>query len=272
MSFVRKYKKAVKKNKSLICVGLDSDLSRLPECLKKEKNPIMKFNHEIIQATSDLVCAYKPNAAFYESAGMAGFEAWEDLKVLSSDGEGIPFIADVKRGDIGNTATHYARAIFENGGFDAATINPYMGWDTIEPFLRFDGKYLFLLDLTSNPSAVDFEYEDGMYKKIARKTREWNHEAEDRLGLVVGATRPGEMKEIRDMAGDVIILVPGIGTQGGDAGAVIRNGYGGETGNLVINVSRGIIFSGDGDDFAEQARRSAIHYRGIVDSAIKGEI
>lgn len=264
MNFLEKYNRAVRKNNSLLCVGLDSDLSRLPECLKKEKNPILTFNREIIEATKDLVCAYKPNAAFYESAGKAGFEAWEALSGMVGP---IPLIADVKRGDIGNTASHYARALFEANSFDAATINPLMGQDTIEPFLAFEGVYLFLLGLTSNDSARDFEYTGGLYKKIARKTVCWNEKFGHRLGLVVGATKPGELKRIRKIASKEVFLIPGIGTQGGDLRRTIAAGYSGKEGNMVINVSRSILFAGKGSDFAEKARREAMQYRDMINKA-----
>ena len=264
MTFLEKYNRAVRENGSLLCVGLDSDLARIPDCLKKEKNPILTFNREIIEATKDLVCAYKPNAAFYESAGKAGLEAWEALSGMAGE---IPLIADVKRGDIGNTASHYARALFETNSFDAATINPLMGRDTIEPFIRYEGVYLFLLGLTSNDSARDFEYTGGLYKKIARKTVRWNEELGHRMGLVAGATKPGELKRMRKIAAKEVFLIPGIGTQGGDLKRTISAGYSGKEGNMVINVSRSILFAGKEADFAEKARREAMQYRDLINEA-----
>ena len=264
MTFLEKYNRAVRKNDSLLCVGLDSDLARIPDCLKKEKNPIMTFNREIIEATKDLVCAYKPNAAFYESAGMAGLEAWEALGGMAGE---IPLIADVKRGDIGNTASHYARALFEANAFDAATVNPLMGRDTIEPFTRYQGVYLFLLGLTSNDSARDFEYTGGLYKKIARKTVRWNEQLGHRLGLVVGATKPAELKAMRKIATKEVFLIPGIGAQGGDLKKTIAAGFSGKEGNMVINVSRSILFAGKDSDFAEKARREAMQYRDMINEA-----
>ena len=264
MTFLEKYNRAVRENDSLLCVGLDSDPARIPDCLKKEKNPILAFNREIIEATRDLVCAYKPNAAFYESAGRMGLEAWEALAGMAGE---IPLIADVKRGDIGNTASHYARALFEANSFDAATINPLMGRDTIEPFIRYDGAYLFLLGLTSNDSARDFEYTGGLYKKIARKTVRWNDEFGHRLGLVAGATKPGELKRMRKIATKEVFLIPGIGTQGGDLKRTIAAGYSGKEGNMIINVSRSVIFAGKDADFGEKARREAMQFKDMINEA-----
>ncbi|TYB31647.1 MAG: orotidine-5'-phosphate decarboxylase [Candidatus Mcinerneyibacterium aminivorans] len=264
MSFTKKYKQALKKNKSFLCVGLDSDYERLPDCLKNEDNPMKKFNKEIIEATRDLVCAYKPNAAFYESAGKVGFQAWEVLN--EQIGDEIPVIADVKRGDIGNTARHYAKSLFELNDFDAATSNPYMGWDAIEPFMKYDDRYLFVLAITSNSSAKDFEYYHDLYKLVSKKVSEWNEKVDNRLGLVTGATKPEELKEIRKICTDEILLIPGIGTQGGEVEKTIKYGYGGSNGNMVINVARSIIFASSGKDFAEKAREKAKYYKELFNN------
>jgi orotidine-5'-phosphate decarboxylase len=223
-----------------------------------------KFNKEIIEATRDLVCAYKPNAAFYESAGKVGFQAWEVLN--EQIGDEIPVIADVKRGDIGNTARHYAKSLFELNDFDAATSNPYMGWDAIEPFMKYDDRYLFVLAITSNSSAKDFEYYHDLYKLVSKKVSEWNEKVDNRLGLVTGATKPEELKEIRKICTDEILLIPGIGTQGGEVEKTIKYGYGGSNGNMVINVARSIIFASSGKDFAEKAREKAKYYKELFNN------
>jgi orotidine-5'-phosphate decarboxylase len=264
MNFLEKYNRAVRENESLLCVGLDSDSGKLPECLKKENNPVLVFNREIIAATKDIVCAYKPNAAFYESAGREGAEAWEAVTEMAGE---IPVIADVKRGDIGNTAAHYAKALFERNAFDAATLNPLMGKDTVEPFLKYEGVYLFLLGLTSNASAGDFEYTGSLYKKIAKKTKAWNEEFGHRLGLVAGATKPKELKKIRAIASREILLIPGIGAQGGNIRETVKAGFSGKEGNMIINVSRAVLFAGSGPDFAEKARQEALRYREMINEA-----
>ncbi len=262
MNFREKYDAAVVANNSLLCVGLDSDIKKLPECLKNEKNPLKKFNDEIIAATKDLVCAYKPNAAFYESAGALGLEAWE---AVCDAAPSIPMIADVKRGDIGNTAEQYAVALYTINTYDAATVNPYMGWDAIEPFYRYEDKYSFVLALTSNKSAADFEYHADLFKVVAKTVHAWNEKG-SRLGLVVGATKPEELGEIRKMCPDEIFLIPGIGSQGGDVEKTVKNGFGGKHGNMVINVSRAIIFASTGTDFAAKAREQAMQYRDMINN------
>jgi len=261
MRFKGKYDNIVEKNNSILCVGLDSDYERLPECLKNEKNPMIKFNEEIINATKDLVCSYKPNAAFYESAGRIGFEAWQKLN--DQIDEKIPVIADVKRGDIGNTARHYAKAIFENNKFDASTNNPYMGWDAIKPFVEYESKYLFVLAITSNNSASDFEYHDNLYLKVAEKVHEWNKKSKNMIGLVTGATKPEELKDIREICSEEILLIPGIGTQGGEVEKTLKYGFGGTNGNMIINVARSIIFASSGKDFAKKAREKAKFYKNL---------
>lgn len=266
MSFKEKYNSIMEKNKSYLCVGLDSDYERIPECLKNEKNPIKKFNKEIIEATRDIVCAYKPNAAFYESAGKIGFEAWE--AVNDQIGDEIPVIADVKRGDIGNTARHYAKALFDLNDFDAATINPYMGWDAIKPFTKYEDKYLFVLAITSNNSAKDFEYHHDLFIEVAKKINNWNKKLDNQIGLVAGATKPEELKDLREICGEEYYLIPGIGTQGGEVEKTLNYGYGGKKGNMVINSSRSIIFASEGKDFAEKARKKALEYKKIFNNAL----
>ncbi len=244
---------------SFLCIGLDTDPLRIPEHLRDLPDPVFEFNRQIIEATSDLAVAYKPNLAFYEAQGRAGWESLE--KTLEVIPEGIMTIADAKRGDIGNTSRLYARAFFETYGFDAVTVAPYMGYDSVAPFLEYEGKWVFLLALTSNPSAEDFQWhrEEGMplYEKVVRKGEEWARELPGHLGYVTGATRPEYIGQIRALAPEAFFLVPGVGAQGGDLQAVSEQGMNAQTG-LLVNSSRGIIYANSGEDFAEAARAKAL--------------
>lgn len=250
--------KQIQNKKSLLCVGLDTDIKRIPAHLLSEPDPIFAFNKAIIEATADLAIAYKPNLAFYEALGPSG---WESLrKTLEIIPDEIFTIADAKRGDIGNTSDLYARAFFETFGFDSVTVAPYMGRDSVEPFLQYEGKWVFLLGLTSNVGADDFQWfaQEGkpLYKEVIEKSSEWAASCPGTLGYVVGATRPGYLKEIREMVPGSFFLVPGVGAQGGTVKDVCENGLN-AAGGLFINSSRGIIYAGDGPDFAEKARESA---------------
>ncbi|MEL6671502.1 MAG: orotidine-5'-phosphate decarboxylase [Bacteroidota bacterium] len=244
--------------RSCLCVGLDTDPARIPAHLQKEKDPVFAFNRAIIEATADLAVAYKPNLAFYEAQGPKG---WESLqKTLEVIPEEIFTLADAKRGDIGNTSRQYARAFFEQMNFDAVTVAPYMGADSVVPFLEFAGKWVFLLALTSNPSARDFQYmqedEQTLYEKVLLTAQEWAQDQPGHLGFVVGATKAEAMQHIRELAPNSFLLVPGIGAQGGDLEAVCKHGKT-ELGGLLINSSRSIIYASQGEDFAEAARSSA---------------
>jgi len=262
MGFIQKIKECSEKSGSLVCVGLDTDRSKIPAHLASEDDGVFRFNEAIIDATADNVCAYKPNAAFYEAMGSKGIDILE--RTCSAVPNDIPVILDVKRGDIGNTAAQYASAAYDCIGADAVTVNPYMGFDAVRPFLR-NGKGVFVLCLTSNPSAVDFQLLDTgdgfLYERVAKAAVEWSKEGE--VGIVMGATRPEVMKRIRDIAGDMPILVPGIGAQGGDIESVIEH-CGGIAGQTVINSSRGILYASNGADFADAARSSLVSLNNTI--------
>ena len=257
MKFVEKLKEISQKNNSLLCVGLDTDIKKIPLFLHKEDDPVFSFNKKIIDSTSDLVCAYKPNIAFYEALEEKG---WESLKkttdYIPTD---IPIILDAKRGDIGNTAKMYATAFFEKLKVDAVTLNPYLGEDAINPFLEYDDKLSFILCLTSNKSADDFQLKeiDGrpLYQLVAEKVLEWNKK--QNCGLVVGATYPEQLKKIRGIVPNLPILIPGVGAQEGDLESTVKFGTD-KDGNLaIINSSRGIIYASVNEDFADAAREKA---------------
>ncbi len=260
MNFVEKLQKAAQKNHSLVCVGLDPDPGLMPE-----KVSVADFNKAIIAATADLVCAYKPNLAFYEAMGDAGMEALKQtVKAIPAD---IPIIADAKRGDIGNTSKAYARALFEVFGFDAATVNPYLGSDAVEPFIQFSDKGVFILCRTSNAGAADFQSlkcitdrgPRALFEIVAEKARQWNQTGN--VGLVVGATYPDELKIIRRMLPDMPFLIPGIGAQGGDVAVTINHGVSPQGDKAIINSSRQILYASKGRDFAQAARQAALSLR-----------
>ncbi|MFC1987477.1 orotidine-5'-phosphate decarboxylase [Chloroflexota bacterium] len=260
MNFMEKLAGAVRKNKSLLCIGLDPDPEMMPD-----KLGVFEFNKAIIDATSDLVCAYKPNLAFYEALGADGFNILK--KTVGYISDDIPVIGDAKRGDIGNTAKAYARALFDILNFDAATVNPYLGFDAIEPFIRYRDKAIFILCRTSNAGAADFqslscEVESSsspLFEVVALKASKWN--IHSNIGLVVGATCPEELKLIRQSYPDMPLLIPGIGAQGGDLGLTIRYGVDAQGERTIINSSRQIIYASRGNDFAEAARRAALSLR-----------
>jgi uridine monophosphate synthetase len=239
--FLDKLISAATGNDSLLCVGLDPDPARFPSSLWDEESPIFSFNRTIIDATRDLVCAYKPNFAFYEAEGLPGLDALK--RTIEYVPDEIPVILDAKRGDIGSTARAYAKAAFDVWGADALTVNPYLGHDALLPFLQYEGKGLFLLCHTSNPGAGDFQSlicaGRPLYEAVAERALEWG------LFLVVGATYPEVLAKIRDAAPDAWILVPGIGAQGGDLGAALEAGLDDEGQGLIINASRSIIYAPD---------------------------
>ncbi|MEM7370506.1 MAG: orotidine-5'-phosphate decarboxylase [Bacteroidota bacterium] len=248
----------IKNKKSFLCVGLDTDMARIPQHLLNEPDPVFAFNREIIAATQEYAIAYKPNIAFYEALGPRG---WESLqKTLDIIPKEIFVLADAKRGDIGNTSRLYAQTFFETFSFDGVTVAPYMGKDSVNPFLQFEDKWVFLLALTSNPSAVDFQHhgspDSPLYHKVLETAQSWRRESAGHLGFVVGATRAEAMQDIRSRAPDAFLLVPGIGAQGGDLHSVCQYGRT-ETGGLLINSSRGIIYAGNNRDFSKKSEKAA---------------
>ncbi|MEM7110027.1 MAG: orotidine-5'-phosphate decarboxylase [Bacteroidota bacterium] len=248
----------IQQKSSYLCVGLDTDLQKIPSHLLKEKDPVFEFNKQIIDATADLCVAYKPNIAFYEALGPKGWDS------LAKTVEYIPkehfTIADAKRGDIGNTSKLYAGAFFEAMDFDSITVAPYMGKDSVTPFLAFDQKWVILLAHTSNPGSQDFQLiqdktsGDPLYAQVIQKSQSWA--SPEQLMFVVGATRADRIGHIRSLAPDNFFLVPGIGAQGGDLSAVSKEGMNKECG-LLVNSTRGIIYASNGKDFAKVATNEA---------------
>jgi orotidine-5'-phosphate decarboxylase len=257
MSFIQKLREIQINQKSLLCIGLDVDAEKIPEHLKTSENPVLEFNRQIIEATHDLVCAYKPNLAFYEAMGELGLNTLRGtLKLIPKS---IITIGDGKRGDIGNTAERYTRSLFDDFGFDSVTVNPYMGFDSVEPFLKNPDKGVFILALTSNPGSKDFQRlkvgAKPLYEKVVQAAKKWN--GKKNIGLVVGATHPKELQRIRKMVPDMPILIPGIGKQGGDLKSAVRFGSDKNGQLAIINASRSIIYASSGRDFAEAARAEA---------------
>ena len=265
MNFIEKLAKAIAKNQSLLCVGLDTDPALMPENIS-----ILEFNKAIINATADLVCAYKQNFAFYEALGNEGLDALK--RTVDHIPEDIPVIGDAKRGDIGNTAKAYARSIFSYFNFDATTVNPYLGFDSVEPFLQYHDRGVFVLCRTSNAGAVDFQSliceVDGsrfcLFEVVAEKVSQWN--TFGNLGLVVGATYPEELALIRQRYPDMLLLIPGIGAQGGELSRVVGGGVDAGREKTIINSSRQILYASKGKDFAEAARRAAKKLRDQINS------
>lgn len=261
MSFLEKFNCAVEDNQSLVCIGLDPDPRRLPEHLKGEPNPTHMFIREIISATKDLVCAYKPNFAFYGALGLAGWEALEGImKIIPKH---LPTILDFKAGDIGNSAARYAHMAYGQLGADGATVNPLMGKDAVEPFIEYSDRCAFLLCLTSNTSSSDFQRlptKNGFfYEALVRKAVAWS--ATGPCGLVVGATHPQELHHIRHLAPNLPFLIPGIGAQGGEANATIQNGINLNGKGVLVNSSRNILYASNDLDFAEAAREATEELR-----------
>ena len=247
------------KKQSFLCIGLDVDLDKIPKHLLQEEDPIFAFNQAIIDATHDLCVAYKPNTAFYEAHGVNGWMALEKtITYLNKKYPNHFTIADAKRWDIGNTSERYAKAFFDTLGFDSVTVAPYMGADSVEPFLTFDGKYAILLALTSNQGAYDFQTksvdDEALFLKVIKTSKHWKNS--DRLMYVVGATKTEQLGQIRRMLPDSFLLVPGIGAQGGDLEAVCREAMTPNVG-LLVNSSRYILYASSEGDFAKAARRQA---------------
>lgn len=249
----------IRKKQSFLCVGLDTDLEKIPEFLRKSKDPIFAFNKAIIDATHALCVAYKPNTAFYEAYGSAGWAALErTVQYLREYYPNHFTIADAKRGDIGNTSDRYARAFFQEMDFDSITVAPYMGRDSVEPFLAYPGKHVILLALTSNQGAFDFQTlpspDEALYLEVLRKSTTYANA--DRLMYVVGATKASFLKKIREIIPDRFLLIPGVGAQGGSLEEVCNYGLNRQVG-LLVNSSRGIIYASGESDFAEAAAGKA---------------
>jgi orotidine-5'-phosphate decarboxylase len=249
----------IKNKQSFLCVGLDTDLDKIPTHLLREEDPIFSFNKAIIDATQEFCVAYKPNIAFYEAYGLKGWKSLERTIEYLNDNYPEQFtIADAKRGDIGNTSTRYAKAFFEELKFDSITIAPYMGRDSVEPFLEFEGKHTILLALTSNKGAFDFQTKlvggQELYKEVIKTSQSYKNAAN--LMYVVGATKAAYLAEIRKWIPESFLLVPGVGAQGGSLQEVCKYGITKNVG-LLVNSSRGIIYASDGEDFAQKAAAKA---------------
>ena len=261
----------IKKKKSFLCIGLDVDLNKIPQHLLEEDDPIFAFNKAIIDATHHLCVAYKPNTAFYEAYGLKGWQGLEKtITYINTHHPEIFTIADAKRGDIGNTSTMYAKTFLEDLAFDSVTVAPYMGKDSVEPFLAFENKHTILLALTSNQGAFDFQTKtvDGktLYKQVLEVSKDWQNSKN--LMYVVGATKAEYFAEIRQIIPDSFLLVPGVGAQGGDLQDVCKFGMTDQVG-LLINSSRGIIYASNANDFASKAAEKAMELQRQMESILK---
>ena len=262
----------IRRKGSFLCVGLDTDIKKIPEHLLREENPIFAFNKAIIDATAPYCVAYKPNTAFYESRGTEGWQAFEEtVKYIKANYPDQFIIADAKRGDIGNTSKMYARSFFEHLDIDAVTVAPYMGEDSVTPFLGYEGKWVILLALTSNKGSHDFQFmkeADGkrLFENVITKSQGWAGPEE--MMYVVGATQGEMFKDIRAVAPDSFLLVPGVGAQGGSLEEVAKYGMIDDCG-LLVNSSRGIIYASSGEDFAEAAGREAAKLRDQMAELLK---
>ena len=255
----------IKKKGSFLCVGLDTDIEKIPSFLLETTDPVFEFNKAIIDATARYTVAYKPNLAFYESNGLKGWESLEKtVEYIRQNFPDIFIIADAKRGDIGNTSSMYARAFFSQMDFDAVTVAPYMGEDSVKPFLGYEGKWVILLALTSNKGAYDFQYikdsESGekLFEQVLQKSKSWG--TQQNMMYVVGATKAEELVGIRNIIPDHFLLVPGVGAQGGSLKEVADYGLNSQCG-LLVNSSRAIIYASNGRDFASKAGEAALETR-----------
>lgn len=277
----------IRRKRSFLCVGLDSDISKIPPHLHDADDPVFEFNKQIIDATIDITVAYKPNLAFYESRGLAGWQSLErTINYLNTFGDDVFKIADAKRGDIGNTSRQYAKAFFETLPFDAITVAPYMGVDSVKPFLSYQGKWVILLVLTSNEGAEDFQLNQPpipsaldrfgiriqqyssrkLYEQVMLKAMDWADDGS--MMFVVGATKAEMLQGIRKTAPGHFLLVPGVGAQGGSLEAVAEYGMTPDCG-LIVNASRSIIFASNGTDFADKARNEATSMQVQMESLLK---
>lgn len=266
MTYYQKLELAITESNSLLCVGLDPVLEKLPEHLQKNPDGIKIFCKEIIYSTLSYSVAYKPNIAFFEAMGSKGWEILVDI--LYEIPKHKIVIADAKVGDIGNSSDQYAKTFFETYDFDAVTVAPYMGFDSVQPFLKNSKKGVYLLALTSNPGSANFQRQvlssgKKLYEQVIETSLEWNQE---NLGYVVGATHPKELADIRQHIGEMPLLIPGIGAQGGDLEATVKAGINENNSGCLINVGRDIIYSSSGKDYAEKAEKKANDYQEKINS------
>ena len=271
-SFIQRLEAACNSRSSLLCVGLDPDPERMPV------KDVIQFNRAIIDATTDLVCAYKPNLAFYEAAGIEGLTALKQtVDYIREAARDAVIIGDAKRGDIGSSAKAYAKAMFQTWGFDAITVNSYGGHDSISPFLEYPDRGVFIWCRSSNAGAGDLQdapISDGyegpvVYQRNAVNAREWN--VDGSIGLVMGATFPVELRIVRDLCPEMAFLIPGVGSQGGDLAAAVKWGADARGRLAIINSSRQVIYASNGSDFAEAARREAARLRDQINGVLEGE-
>jgi len=265
-SFIERLEAMQVRRNSLLCIGLDPDVRHLPPQFGSTPSAVLAFNKAIIEATHDLVCAYKLNLAFYEALGYQGWSVLE--QTLTAIPPDILTIGDGKRADIGNTSGKYATALFDECTFGAVTVHPYMGFDSLEPFLARSDRGVFVLALTSNPGSRDFQRlkvgTTPLYQRVIRSARKWN--TLGNVGLVVGATHPRELKTARALAPELPILIPGIGSQGGDLEASVRSGVTARGTRALINVGRSVLYAGRGESFASDARREALAVHTAINS------
>lgn len=250
----------IRSKKSVLCVGLDTDLNKIPKYFFKEENPALAFNKAIIDATKDFAVAYKINTAFYEAQGLKGWETIEQTRAYIP--ENIFTIADAKRGDIGNTSEQYAKTFFETYPFNSVTVAPYMGEDSVKPFLQFPNKWTIVLGLTSNKGSHDFQLQtmgdEYLYEKVIKKVMTWG--SEENLMFVTGATQGETLKQVRKICPNHFLLIPGVGAQGGDVATVCKNAMNDNAG-ILINVSRGIIYADNGENFLDKVYEAAKLYQ-----------
>lgn len=270
MSFLKDIGTSIQKNNSLLCIGLDSDIDKIPTHLLENDFPQFDFNKSVIDQTADTVCVYKINTAFYESEGENGITALrKTIEYIHSEYRGIPIIYDAKRADIGNTSEKYAKAVFEELEADAITVNPYMGEDSLEPFLKFSEKGVIVLCRTSNSGAKDFQElifeNEPLYLSVAKKSNDW-YKRYGNVLLVVGATYPEDLRRVRIAAPDLFFLVPGVGAQGGNLEETMKSGLRQDGSGLLINSGRTIIFASNSHDFAEAAKQKALEMKSQINS------
>ena len=273
--FGDKLAEAARRNRSLLCVGLDVDPALAPPSLVGRHGWIERFALGVVEATRDLVCAYKPNLAFFEALGIDGYQGLR--RILDGLPDDVPTIGDAKRGDIGSTATAYARSLFDVWGFDSATVNPYLGWDGLEPFVAYRDRGVLVLCKTSNAGSGDFQDLETvgpggampLYEVVARRIVEQDRHGN--LGLVVGATYPAQLARVRSLAPGLPILIPGVGAQQGDLEAAVRGGLDDAGGGIVVNASRGVLYASAGDDWQSAARAAALELRDRLGAVARAE-